>query len=193
MTSPARILTVCTGNVCRSPYLERRLQGELDRVWGAGAFEVRSAGTGALEGSGMEPQSLALLEGRGGSGADFIARQLSKEILADQQLVIVASREHRKLVTRMWPKGLARTHTLIDLAQLAGKVSNDELPSRELGPRGWLAALGPVLAAKRGLELPRPAAEAEVVDPIGQGPEVFSRMQEQIEAALPPVLRVLGA
>ncbi|WP_446740540.1 arsenate reductase/protein-tyrosine-phosphatase family protein [Ornithinimicrobium sp. CNJ-824] len=43
-----RILVVCTGNVCRSPLVERLLQQGLDERWGPGAFEVRSAGTGAL-------------------------------------------------------------------------------------------------------------------------------------------------
>ncbi|MEL4506373.1 hypothetical protein AAEX63_15975 [Luteococcus sp. H138] len=191
MTFPARILTVCTGNVCRSPYLERRLQSELDRAWGVGAVEVRSAGTGAVVDSGMEPQALALLEATGGQADDFVARQLTPVILADQQLVIVASRDHRKDVTRMWPKGLSRTHTLVDLAGLAAKVTDEELPPRT-SAHEWLAAVVPLLASKRGLELPLPAEQAAIVDPIGQGPEVFAQMQQQIEDSLPQLLRVLG-
>ena len=49
MTTPARILTVCTGNVCRSPYLERALQTELDRSWGPGEVEVSHDGRPFLE------------------------------------------------------------------------------------------------------------------------------------------------
>lgn len=191
MTSRARVLVVCTGNVCRSPYLERRLQAELDRAWGPGAFEVRSAGTGAVVGSGMEPHALALLEGRGGQGDDFVARQITPEILADQQLVIVVSREHRKAVTRMWPKALSRTHTLVDLAGLASKLADEELPPRA-SAQEWLTAVVPLLASKRGLELPLSAGQASIVDPIGQGPETFAQMQQQIEDALPQILRVLG-
>lgn len=192
MTEPARLMTVCTGNVCRSPYLERRLQQELDLAWGSGAVEVRSAGTGALAGSAMDVNSLSLLETCGGRGDDFRARQITKEQLADQQLVIVASREHRKTVTRLWPKGLAKTHTLLDLAQLASLVKEEELPDRT-DSRSWMDEVVPLLASKRGLQMPMPAEQAEVVDPVGQGPEVFNLMQRQIEAALPQVLRVLGA
>lgn len=191
MTEPARLMTVCTGNVCRSPYLERRLQQELDLVWGAGAVEVSSAGTGALVDSGMDPQSLTLLEERGGIGEDFRARLITKELLADQQLVIVAAREHRKAVTRLWPKGLARTHTLLDLAQLASLVSDEELPERT-DARSWFDSVIPLIASKRGLQMPMPEDQAEVVDPFRQSPEVFAQMQDQIEGALPQVLRVFG-
>ncbi|WP_420174351.1 hypothetical protein [Luteococcus sp. OSA5] len=191
MIEPARLLTVCTGNVCRSPYLERRLQQAMDNAWGAGAVEVRSAGTNALVQAEMDPQSLSLLEAQGGVGADFRARQIAKEILAEQQLVIVAAREHRAAVTRMWPKGLARTHTLLDLAQLASLVSDEELPERS-DARSWFDAVVPLLASKRGLQMPLPAEQAEVVDPFRQSAEVFARMQKQIEDVLPSVVRVLG-
>lgn len=192
MTEPVRLMTVCTGNVCRSPYLERRLQQEMDRAWGPGSVEVRSAGTGALVDAAMDPQSLSLLEARGGAGEDFRARQLSKEQLANQQLVIVAARDHRKTVTRLWPKGLARTHALLDLAQLASLIRDDELPQRS-DARSWFEAVVPLIASKRGLQMPMPEDQAEVVDPFRQGPETFQRMQQQIEDALPQVLRVFGA
>src|SRR5450759_4050488 len=52
MGDEARILIVCTGNICRSPFIERLLQHELDSP--GNGFEqgiiVRSAGTGALVG-----------------------------------------------------------------------------------------------------------------------------------------------
>ena len=50
------ILVVCTGNICRSPYIERRLAGLLadtDAV-------VTSAGTRALVGAPIEPGSAEL-------------------------------------------------------------------------------------------------------------------------------------
>jgi len=140
----------------------------------------------------MDVNSLSLLETCGGRGDDFRARQITKEQLVDQQLVIVASREHRKTVTRLWPKGLAKTHTLLDLAQLASLVKEEELPDRT-DSRSWMDEVVPLLASKRGLQMAMPAEQAEVVGPVGQGPEVFNLMQRQIEAALPQVLRVLGA
>jgi protein-tyrosine phosphatase len=40
---PTRILIVCTGNICRSPYAQYLLGGGLSEVDASG-FEVRSAG-----------------------------------------------------------------------------------------------------------------------------------------------------
>ncbi len=47
--APVRILTVCTGNICRSPVAERLLQAGLDQVL-PGGFEVRSAGHACIGG-----------------------------------------------------------------------------------------------------------------------------------------------
>ncbi|WP_170144128.1 hypothetical protein [Calidifontibacter indicus] len=51
--SDARILVVCTGNICRSPYIERVLATQLA---GRG-YTVESAGTRALVDYPMEPQA----------------------------------------------------------------------------------------------------------------------------------------
>mgnify|MGYP002738687724 CR=1 FL=1 len=48
--SPYRILTVCTGNVCRSPAAERLLEHTLNP-----SVTVRSAGTRALVGEPIHP------------------------------------------------------------------------------------------------------------------------------------------
>ncbi|HSP60467.1 MAG TPA: low molecular weight phosphatase family protein, partial [Ornithinimicrobium sp.] len=60
-----RILVVCTGNVCRSPLVERLLQDGLDERWGTGRFVVRSAGTGALVDHPMDERSAEVLTGLG--------------------------------------------------------------------------------------------------------------------------------
>lgn len=192
MSEPARILTVCTGNVCRSPYIERRLQHELDRAWGPGAVEVSSAGTGALVDAAMEPDALSRLGVAGGAGEDFRARAITRELVSDAQLVIVATRDHRGDVSRLYPRALSRIHALRDLAQLAEGVADDELPGRT-SARAWLDEVVSLIASKRGLRPPLEPREADVVDPFRQGRDVFDTMSTQVEDALPQVLRVLGA
>lgn len=192
MATPATILTVCTGNVCRSPYLERRLQHEVDASWGAGQFEVASAGTGALVGAPMDPLSLQRLSARGGVGDGFAARQVTPQIVGENQLVIVASREHRTAVTRLYPKALGRTHTFLDLAQLADQVSDQELAALPSAPAEYLGGLVKLIASKRALVPPLTPEQALVHDPFGQGQADFDQMQTQIEDALPHVVRVLG-
>ncbi len=55
-SGPVRLLTVCTGNVCRSPYAAALLGAGLD--WARpGAFRVASAGTPALVGRPVDAGS----------------------------------------------------------------------------------------------------------------------------------------
>ena len=53
------IITVCTGNVCRSPLAEHLLQLELD---GIPSIRVESAGTHALAGQGLDEGSRKIAE-----------------------------------------------------------------------------------------------------------------------------------
>src|SRR6476620_8838125 len=80
--STFRLLFICTGNICRSPFAEiltrHLLRGRLGGR-GAGAFEVSSAGVSAVVGSGMHPDSRAELAPwhlDGALSAGFVARQL---------------------------------------------------------------------------------------------------------------------
>jgi protein-tyrosine phosphatase len=72
-----RVLVICTGNVCRSPYLERRLRQLLE---GQDVL-VESAGTRALVGADIEPGSVAALEAVGSDTLGFASRQLAPAML----------------------------------------------------------------------------------------------------------------
>lgn len=89
---PRRILVVCLGNICRSPYAERRLQTLLpDR-------EVRSAGL--LE-SGRPPPELAVAVGRE-RGVELDAHRsvrLPDEWLEWADLVLVMNRSQATELT----------------------------------------------------------------------------------------------
>jgi len=67
-----RILTVCTGNICRSPAAERLLAAGLGDT-----AQVTSAGTGALPGYPMDAAMVPLVEAAGASTDGFAARQLT--------------------------------------------------------------------------------------------------------------------
>ena len=90
MSRAAHVLVVCTGNVCRSPYVHRLLVAEL----GAGV-RVASAGTGALEGYPMDRRAAERLRRAGGDPEGFVARQVDEEILDGADLVLTATRAHR--------------------------------------------------------------------------------------------------
>lgn len=189
-----RILVVCTGNVCRSPYIERRLQAALDESWGVRRVHVESAGTLALTGWPMEPAAEVRLVNAGGTATGFVARDLTRELIERADLIITATREHRSKVVQADPKALRRTHALADLAQLCS--GRDGLPTvesrRNQAPEGWFSVVIPWLAQRRGLLPPLPETESRITDPYGRDDAAFDAMAADIEAALPAVLSVLG-
>lgn len=190
--APARILTVCTGNICRSPFLERALQAELDRSWGTGAVQVSSAGTGALAGHGMEGQARERLEAAGYSEAGFVARHLEEELVAAADLILTATRAHIGRVTTLHPRALRRVFPFREFAQLVSAVPPQELRAPAASAREHLVRTVRLASAERGMIPPLTDAEADVVDPYRRGPEVFDAMAEQVMGSMPVVVRALA-
>lgn len=191
MTTPL-LLTVCTGNVCRSPLLERVLQSRLDQRYGAGAVSVRSGGTGALVDAEMDERSAQLLQGFGGDATGFRSRALTPAMLADAALVLTATREHRALVSRMAPRAMKSTFTVRELALIVANLSDEELPATD-DPGERMRELARTARALRGMYLPDDPADLDVVDPYRRADEVYEQVRVQVEQALPQVLRGLGA
>jgi protein-tyrosine phosphatase len=190
----ARILVVCTGNICRSPFIERLLQHELDqRRSGSGpGIVVRSAGTGALVGSAMDEQAAAQLVAHGGDPSGFSARDLSPALIDEADLVLTATRGHRGKVALMSPKALRRVFTFRDFADLI--EGNDEIsatPTPADQP-GWVREVTERAAARRGLKPPLTPDLADIVDPFRREPEVFAVMARQIAESMPLVVRALA-
>ncbi len=124
--SAFRVLFVCVGNVCRSPFAERLLRLRLaeDGAVGGG-FEVTSAGTRSVEGAPMSPEMRVRLEALGGSGEEFVARQLQPPLIEQAGLVLTATRDIRSRVLQEVPGALRRTFTVRELADLAPGVPHD--------------------------------------------------------------------
>jgi protein-tyrosine phosphatase len=136
--APLRVLFVCTGNICRSAIAERVTRAYTDAALGADAAFLRleSAGTQAVVGSGMHPYSASVLGGLGGDPDGFVARQLTEETAVAADLTLALTRSHRRSVLKMAPRGLSRTFTLLEAADLAGMVPRDaELPGDTFAER----------------------------------------------------------
>jgi len=194
MGDDARILIVCTGNVCRSPFIERLLQRQLDeRRPGSGPrILVHSAGTGALTGSAMDERAAAQLVAHGGDPAGFTARDLTPALIAESDLVLTATREHRGKVATMYPKAMRQVFTLCDFADLVQGVDGLSPDVTPADPRAWVRELTHQAAARRGLNPPIERAQADIVDPFRREDEVYITMAEQIVRSLPAVVRALA-
>lgn len=193
MGDEARILIVCTGNICRSPFIERLLQHELDeRRSGPGpGFAVRSAGTGALAGSEMDLRAAAQLRAQGGDPSGFRARQISPEIIDRAHLVLTATRGHRGKVALMSPKVLRRVFTFLDFADLVAGIQGPGTPDTLADPRSWVRQVAELAAARRGLTPPLAPEVADIVDPYRRADEVFEAMAQQVLTSMPAVVRAL--
>ncbi|WP_104108786.1 MULTISPECIES: low molecular weight phosphatase family protein [unclassified Arthrobacter] len=186
-----RLLTVCTGNICRSPFAERMLQTELESLH-PGLFQVRSAGTGALVGNGMEDQSAALLASFGGSSEGFASRQLVPALLADTDLVLAMTVAHRGAVVQMSPRLLKRSYTLVELGRILRTIRRSGTDRVKTGNspeqvrQRWQQL--PVLAAEFRSQSKPSTAGDDVVDPYRRSSLTHQQMVEEILPAMEEIL-----
>jgi protein-tyrosine phosphatase len=186
------VLLVCTGNICRSALAERLGRAHLAQLLGedAGAVRLVSAGTRAVIGSEMHPDSALVLRGYGVDPGDFRARQLVDAHAAEADLVLTMTRGHRRDVLALNPRGLSRTFTLREAAALLALVGDDVDPAGEdLGTRA--RNLTKALAAARSRRTTDDADD--VPDPIGRPIDAHEKAGTLIAEALLPILARIAA
>ncbi|MFJ6003859.1 low molecular weight phosphatase family protein [Arthrobacter sp. NPDC092385] len=170
---PVRVLAVCTGNICRSPLVERLLQAGLNEQF-PGEFVVQSAGTGALIGNSIDPEVAKFLREKGEEADDFAARQLTPKILATQDLVLALTREHRSKIVQMSPAALRRTFTLREFARLMSQLEMNQTLG---GAESWRAILPKALRARTPPS--RPDMD-DVIDPYRRSQEIYQETNRLI-------------
>lgn len=106
-----KILTVCTGNICRSPAAEYLLRQRLEKA-GNWKGEVRSAGIGALVNHPADDNVLALMLAQGIDLSAHRGAQLTVEQLRQADLVLVMEKHHRDAVLDMDPTARGKTFLL---------------------------------------------------------------------------------
>lgn len=197
MPIPFRVLAVCTGNICRSPAVERLLAIGLGGTFRgapvgglAPAIEVASAGVGAVVGAPMTEPMAALVRGVGGDPSGFEARQLTEEQVRDADLVVALTRRHRAAVVELVPAAVRRTFTLRELARLATLVDPAALPGAGATTADRLAALVPLAAAARATAGPVSAVDDDVVDPYRGDGVLYQRSFGQLFPAVQSIVAV---
>jgi protein-tyrosine phosphatase len=183
---------VCTGNICRSALAERLGRAYLDDALGDDASTVRlvSAGTQAVVGSAMHPDSALVLAGFGGSPDGFAARQLADGLIMEADLVLAMTRGHRRDVLTLAPRALARTFTLREAAHLVHILGDDvELPGETLLERGRALVKEMAIARSRR----ESGGGDDVADPINRPVEAHQEAGDAIAEALIPVLDRLAS
>lgn len=193
--TPPTILTVCTGNICRSPLAEVLLRARLEPL----GVRVHSAGTHAMVGHGMteQAQDIAVRSGAAESAAgEHAARYLVEPMLTESDLVLTMAREHRSHAVQMMPSRLRQTFTAREFARLAATLTDDEVrtvaDAAGSDPRARLAAALRVLGDQRGLTLAA-AEDDDVIDPYRRSQATYELSAAQLLPAIDEVERIVRA
>lgn len=170
-----QILTVCTGNICRSPMAERMLRSALRDAGLEGRAEVHSAATTSEEiGNPMDARAAAVLRARGIDAEGHRARRMTPEMLREAHLIIAMDHDHIGPIRRLLE------HDGASLDQIEEKLRmirsfDPEAPEDDLGIRDpWYgsaagfettwdqleAAIAGILDEVRERTAPQPGAQA---------------------------------
>lgn len=103
-----KILVVCVGNICRSPTAECLLHNKLHPQ----GFTVSSAGLSALVDHPMDKTALEVLQQNNHDWSEHKARQISREIIQANELILVMEKGHLKAITDMAPEARGKTFLL---------------------------------------------------------------------------------
>lgn len=179
MTETYTLLTVCTGNICRSPAMDRLLALVLASEDGVA---VRSAGTHAHLGDDIEPQMKDRLADYGADTEKFQAEQLSPEMVRAADLVLTATRGHVRDILTDVPESEQKVFTLREFVRLLDSLEDSVLADALDGSRAAaekLAALVELAAQQR--DHAEAATESDdVVDPYMMPDDVFDESFTQV-------------
>ncbi len=190
-----RLLYVCTGNICRSPFAEILTRHLLvGRLGGraASAFEVSSAGVQAVVGSGIHPcmrEELAPWGLHRAAAERFIARQVRSAMIAEAHLVLGANPRHRSVVIDREPRALTTTFSLREFARLATEVDQSALPAE---PVARAHELVEQVRRRRGVSPPSLPDVDHIPDPMGRPQQAHHEAAELILDAVSTIVDVIA-
>lgn len=101
-----RILTLCIGNICRSPLAQALLARELPRhtIW--------SAGLGALVGQAADPLSIEVAAANGLDITAHRALQVTSWMCQQVELILVMEQPHKTQLEQLFPVVRGKVFTL---------------------------------------------------------------------------------
>lgn len=183
---PFVVLTVCTGNIHRSPaaqyLLAHGLRHDPDIV-------VTSAGAMPRLGEPVGEEMVALLREEGIETTDFRSRFLTERDVRGADLILGLTREHRGHATTLWPGALRRAYTLKEFARLVEQVPASAIAAVTDSPAAAerLRALTTLASRHRA---PVSATADDVVDPHRQGEQAARLAFGEIVEAVETIVRV---
>ncbi|WP_367379387.1 low molecular weight phosphatase family protein [Subtercola boreus] len=184
------MLTVCSGNICRSPLAQGLLIHGLSAHPGV---LVGSAGVVARDGDVVTPQTAALGNSLGVDLSSHRARYLDEMVVAEANLVLAMTRAHRRSIVELVPRKVSSTFTLREFARLSLLVADEEIArlaqAVPYASSKFPAAVALVAARRGQSDPPLDPRDDDVVDPYRSDQRVYDQMAEQLTPAVAQVVR----
>lgn len=179
------ILTVCTGNVCRSPLAELLLAQGLAEA----PVSVSSAGIGALVGERMPDPAQAIARELGVADPErHVARQLTADMIREADVILAMTLQHRRAVVELVPRASAKTFTLREFARIAAAVPAEQMEAavrQGATPEERMRLAVEEIGFSRGEVPPAPSPDDEdVIDPYRRSDEVYRESAAQLTPAV---------
>lgn len=171
---PLRLLFVCTANIARSPYAERRAR----MLLGGAPIEVESAGMPGMPGRAMDGEMAAELEDRGGDPSGHVSRSLTEDMLAGTDVLLTFEFVQNVHIIEQFPEAAERTFGVTQFAEAVGQFKAQQLNGRKL------------IAQARAAQ-PRNSMGWDFDDPHRRGRRAAKVAAEEIDAAVETIIRGL--
>ena len=107
------VLVLCTGNICRSPYAEAVLKKRASGIY------VDSAGLSAMVNYEADATAQAVARDRGIDMSKHKARQVTRSLIGQSDLILVMDDEHLSRLHRKYPDSRGKSFKL-------GKLRGDK-------------------------------------------------------------------
>lgn len=160
MAQPYTVMTICTGNICRSPMAQVILQKMIDERGLADRISVDSSGVSDEEdGHPIDPRAARVLRARGYKVPFHRARQITAQEAAHTDLLLPMTADHLRMLDWFLPAS-RRNHARL------------------------YRSFDPALHAPRT----RYDSSLDLVDPWYGGPREFNIAIDQIEHVAPYIL-----
>lgn len=184
------LLAVCTGNICRSPAMERLLAHVFvdERE-----IRVHSGGTYAHDGWDMQSPMKKRVRDYGADAEGFVAQQVTPEMVQSSDLILTATRTHVEDVLSEVPEAADRTFTAPEFARLMERIGSDRLREVREKPSTAqrLATLVPLVDEQRHVGA-YAGGEDDVVDPYMLPESVYDDAFRQLSEPIESLTRALN-
>ena len=169
-SGPIDILTLCTGNICRSPMAEAFLARRLEEI----GVDARVHSAGLLD-DGRSAEGVEVLAAMGYDTSVHRSRRMTAAMVEGADLVLCMAREHLREAVLLVPDAWPRSFTLKEIVR-----RGEQAGARAAGQPfdEWLAKLH---AGRTRVGLLGSSEEDDIADPIGGSRSVYERTASEIQ------------